>query len=192
MKTGPVYLPVRAVMVMLGSAVMWATGSTSAVAQEAPPYFNPNWSGGEGEVTVVLAGESETLPIWGGTWDPAYRDDPEFGASGLVRFHIIASPATEPDRWRGDHVSEIVVVFNEETLEIARGENRVEDHRATPPEVENYMAASDMAADSDLQFTIEEYEVREGSGFVRGRLLGTASEGRSLSGTFLALVPPGP
>jgi len=147
-------------------------------------------AGTEGEITIVLGGATETLPVSGGDWDPLYHDDPEFGASGLVRFSIQGSLVADPDRSGGDPVSDITLVFNERTLEVSRGRNWVYDHRVTPRELENYVAAFDMPADSDLRFTIEEYEVRDGSGFVRGRFSGTdLHQGRSLTGTFEALVP---
>lgn len=140
-----------------------------------------------GEITIVLDGESRTLPIIvpaagadrrarmnASQWLPPFSrfDYPE--ATSFVLMAGAPLYSEEPH-------AVLTIDFNRHTQQAIRGANSVLDSR-----VQINAFASDAAAVSTLSFAIDEYEVRDGSAFVKGSF---ADPAFNMTGTFSALVP---
>lgn len=163
------------VSLVLLSAIIGGVGS--AVGQTSE----------HGEITITLDGESRTLPIIippadadrrarmnASRWLPAFArfDYPE--GTSVVLMAGAPMYSDEPH-------AILTIDFNRDTRQAIRGANSVIDSR-----VQVNAFASDAAAASTLSFAIDEYEVRDGSAFVRGSF---ADPAFSMTGTFSALVP---
>ena len=152
----------------------WAAISPLALAQELE----------NGHVTTTFEGESQTLPLRFGEalteWQPPLSrfDDP---SRTSIRIVAGADPQT------GEHWLSMNLVFDRNTLEIV-GTNQISDSRAQN-EAGVVEPASTLWSNPKPEFTIEEYEVRGTSAFVRGSFNATMSGGKQLTGSFEVLAP---
>lgn len=161
---------------ILLSAIIGSVASVNAQTSE------------HGEITIVLDGESRTLPV---IVPPATADRrarlnasrwlPPFSKFDSPRGTTVMLIAGAPV-YSGEPHAVLTIDFDRNTRQVIRGANTVVDSRVYPDNA----FTGDAAAASTLNFTIDEYEVREGSAFVRGSF---ADPEFSMTGTFSALVP---
>lgn len=154
-----------------------------------------------GEITIVFNGDSRTLPVKreaSGWSSPPGSDMPEHVRIAL-RAGDWPGEAVRGGGWSGDWresmevpVAYVRVDFDSRTLAVLRGQNQVSDSRVVDYRQQLARlgeADTDRQSDSRLSFTIEEYEVRDGSAYVRGRF---DAPDTGMTGTFWGLLPRSP
>ncbi len=186
-------------LMMLGASGASFKDAAPASVRTTTATAGENPSAANGEITIVLDGESRTLPIiitpppepaatqrehaqWvSSKWSPplsGVSDSPE-------QTHVYLLAGSLGD---GEPFASITATINRRARAFDRG-NTVVDSRANG----NRPAAMDLASASTVTFTLDEYEVRDTSAFIRGSFAAPAGEVNgtdgAMTGTFWALLP---